>query len=879
MAAPTGILDRSHNGDKPADLEPALFPRVMGFGDDGLDAAASKDSIDESETAGWTKPAVDFMGTMSAGVAGTVFWSLAGRSRVSLPLRLLGSTAMSGVTRTLVQGGLESLLLPESQRNSLKQNFAWGAVDGLAGIAGAAGETTAGEVSLRRLGRTYLGGVSDEMAELAGRKAIQSSLSCKFEYNISRGIAGGAAGGFVWGLPHELYENRKKLDTVDGWLNVTRGLSRDTVFGGLTGGALAELSTAAMNGRDLLGYGKAAISGDKNVTRMSLLHFNDLHSSLVGEVETLPQLSTKIKDLRGVAAAEGRTALLFDAGDNFSGNVAAGFTKTGYVETKAINMMGVDGFVPGNHVADGGGVEAWVSNIQQISKELGRELPAVCANIEAPGHPGFSGPAGEVYRPYRISEIATPTGGKERIGVLGLTTHELADTVPHGQLKYLDAYEQANKWIEHMRKPVSEGGEGLKTIIVNSHLGRSQDIKLAQTVEGISYIISAHSHDAEPVLLWTKNAANGWDVPIMQAGCKAKWLAETNLALRPDGSADKFRSFGKLHPMDRSVPADPTIKNFLDSHLQDLARLERQKYATPVLGEFSLSGIRGQHLRQTELGTLVARSILEGVNEGLPALNAERAAQGLAAIPPMTIMLEHTGGIRAGIEAGQQTRRSLSDVIINSGGPAERKELASAVFSGDELRKILEFGVADLPKPAHLVEKSQGLKGVWQSTRELFLGAPPESMHDYSGNFVQTEGLKYSIDLSKPVGSRVSSLKVSDGAGQFVPISPDAKYNVLCRSHPVEKWNKFGAFGEAMQQAGPDALQAHAQLKPVPISQVDMLEKYLRSRQYLSPSDFVSDNINNLTPRRWNPHVRPQLVPLGTISIESLMEDPRRKSG
>lgn len=825
----------------------------------------------------WEKTGAELTGTMAAGIAGSAVWAIAGRTELGIPLRVISTILASGGARVGVQGGIEHFFVPEKEKSSARELFGWGVVDGAAAVAGSAAEARMANWYTKRLGMGYLGaGISESLAETAGKKAIENSLEAKFKFSVVRGITGGATGGFVWGVPHELYNARTGLDTTAGWQHVADSLVKDTMLGGITGGAFAGTITAATNARDVAGYTLAKLTGDAGQTKMQLLHFNDMHSSLLGTESTLPQLSTKVNDLRADAARKGISSKLFDAGDNFSGTPEAGLSRAGYVETRAINDMGADGFVPGNHVADAGNadvdVTGWYEGIMRIRHELGRDIPGVAANIEVPKYPGFTGPNGTIYRPYRIMEVAGANGQTERVGLVGLVTKELEDAAKDGQIKYLDAETEANRWISHLNKPVSEGGEGINKVIVLSHLGRNEDLALARNVKGISYIVSAHSHDAEPVMLWGKNHQTGWDVPIMQAGSQAKWLAESQLSFKPSGAADKYRTFGQLHRISEDIPHDPKVQSFLEQHLGPMLDLENQKLDASVARPFHIDGARGSAGGQTPLGFLISKAVKDGVNEHLPELNAARAAQGLEPLEPVTIMLKHTGEIREELPAGAPSYRTVAKMFLNTGSvERETRELAIAKLTGSELEKVLNFGVEDFPSPMNTGER--GWAKVSGALKQMFQGEPPAQLHDYPGNFLQTDGLKYSIDLSKSPGQRVSNIEILDGAtNQYRPVDPNESYRVLTFNHPIEKWNKNGVFGPELQSAGEAGIRAHVDAQSVPLSQVDLTIDYMNKAHILDPSAFNSDNITNLTPPSWRPTVRPTVGTIGGITVDETRE-------
>ena len=862
------------------------------------------------QSASWRKMASEFTGTMSASVAGAVAWNLIGRSELgvlTLPVRIAGTALASGLTRAGTQGAAESLLLKPEEHTDWKANFKWGIVDGFAGVAGAAAETRAGTLFQRKLGTQFLGEDLGRTSSLVGQDVIANSLAAKMKYNVIRGVAGGTVGSLAWSLPHEIYNNRNDLDTASGWMHVGEGTAINTLIGGATGGILSGGFTAARNAGDIYKYGAAHFSGDGGTSRLNIGHFNDLHSTLFGDRGSISQLSQAVKDLRATSAEKGITSRIFNLGDEYSGNVAATQTQGGYVENKAIHeIIQVDASVPGNHSADAthgkADFDRWMSNMARINAESTREFPGVSANIKIPGHPDFIGPEGQIYKPYRITSMTNANGVEEPVGVIGLSTHELASMKPikgtstfaeyvgevappghqpvAGEIAPIDgALVQAKKYVEELN------AQGVKKIIVLSHLGRDEDVRLAQEVAGISYIASAHSH--QQYGLWVKNPTTGWDVPVVQAGSQAGWLAESKLALKDTGAVDKYRSTLGLRRMNSDVAHDPEMDAFVSSAVSGIKELQDQHLPTTITGSFSMTGIRGDLLRQTQLGSLVSKGLLEGVNNNLDTVNAQLAASGIEPIAqPLNIIFKHAGDIRAGLGAGTPSRVDTGNMFLNG---FVDNELAAVRMNAPTIKNVLEFSVAEFDKPVHLQQQEASLASRAKTTaKELFTEPTPEPIHDYNGNFLQTEGLKYSVDLSQPIGVRISDIKVRNPAtGQYEPMTGNGIYDVLTLFHPVDKWAKAGAFGSEIQrqvELNPNT-EAHynfVEAKPIKLEQPALMEQYLTDPKWdgrISPDNYISDNITNKTPPRIDPSVKPgrigAMTGIGGASVaDSTKEKP-----
>ena len=102
--------------------------------------------------------------------------------------------------------------------------------------------------------------------------------------------------------------------------------------------------------------------------------------------------------------------------------------------------------------------------------------------------------------------------------------------------------------------------------------------------------------------------------------------------------------------------------------------------------------------------------------------------------------------------------------------------------------------------------------------------------------------------------------------GKLVPLDDNKIYKVVTRLHPFEKWHKYGVFGDQPLE------QAHKVLgtKPVKASQVDMLSEYIKGRT-IDPKVLgaVDGRITDLTPKAWQPSLRPGLSLISYSALES----------
>jgi 5'-nucleotidase len=242
--------------------------------------------------------------------------------------------------------------------------------------------------------------------------------------------------------------------------------------------------------------------------RLTILHTNDVHSRL----DPFPMDGGPNAGRGGVAAraalirkirSETDHVLLLDAGDIFQGTPYFNVFK-GEPEIQAMQMMGYDAAIMGNHDFDAG-----IDNFaEQLSKHA--RFPIVMCNYD------FRNTSMENrHVPYLVIKK-----GNLRIGITGVGI-ELAGLVPanlYGNTVYLDPIRHANEQADYLKTR-----KNCDMVICLSHLGdRYQENKvsdevLARESSHIDLIIGGHTHrffDAPRVY----NNRIGQEVVVNQVG-------------------------------------------------------------------------------------------------------------------------------------------------------------------------------------------------------------------------------------------------------------------------------------------------------------------------------------------------------------------------
>jgi sulfur-oxidizing protein SoxB len=265
---------------------------------------------------------------------------------------------------------------------------------------------------------------------------------------------------------------------------------------------------------------------------------------------------------------------------------------------------------------------------------------------------------------------------------------------------------------EEVRAQVEKARKaGAQLVVLLSHNGFDVDRKLAARVEGIDVILTGHTHDALPEPVKVGNTL------LIASGSHGKFVSRLDLDVQ-NGVVKGFRY--KLIPLF----ADVIKPDAAMSAAVDKARAPYAKELSRVVGQAD--------------GLLYRRGNFNGTFDDLicAALLKERDAE--IALSP---------GFRWGTSVLPGAPITVED--IHNATAITYPQVYRLPMTGERLKEVLE-DVAD----------------------NLF---NPDPYYQQGGDMVRCGGLGYSIDVSKPIGSRISGMTVLK-SGQ--PIDPKREYVV-----------------------------------------------------------------------------------------------------
>lgn len=267
------------------------------------------------------------------------------------------------------------------------------------------------------------------------------------------------------------------------------------------------------------------------------LHWEHFWRNGVGEYRRAggyARTATLIRQIR--TETQGR-CLFVDCGDTLHGTGPAQWTQ-GAIVVPVLNHIGIELMTPGNWDF-GFGPEVLRERIAQMN------FPVIACNVE------IAASGEKAFPPTQVREI-----GGVRVGFIGITTPIVTQTMTRkfgAGLRFNEPPDTLPRCIEKLRRE-----DKAELIVVVSHLGFAQDVKLAKEVEGIAVILSAHTHNRISQAIVVGRTI------LIQSGFDGTLLGRLDLAVR-DGHVCEFRH--QLLEVAEDVPVDTETQALVDVQL------------------------------------------------------------------------------------------------------------------------------------------------------------------------------------------------------------------------------------------------------------------------------------------------------------------------
>lgn len=497
--------------------------------------------------------------------------------------------------------------------------------------------------------------------------------------------------------------------------------------------------------------------------------------------------------LRTVRDTAQTPVILLDNGDFLQGqpsNYYYNFIDTNDLNltSRIMNYLRYDAASVGNH-----DIETGHSVYDKIAREL--DFPWLSANTvnTATGQPYFT--------PYTILHR-----NGIKIAILGMTTPGIPKWLPKylwEGLQFRDMIESARYWVKEIQqkeKPdlliglfhsgfnYNYGGENEHTSC-NENAG----VLVARAVEGFDVIILGHDHQEKQM---EETDPSGKKVVILDPKSHATYLGKITIRLNRKGRAYEKRITTELIPL-ADIPRDTAYLNHFQPDIEKVRR-----YIHTPLGKFThpLSGRDG----------------LFGPSAFTDLIHNAQLAVTQADVSFSTVLQKD-----ALIREGEVTVRDMFNLYSYENG------LYTMSFTGKEIDRYLEFAYGlqyNTMKNAddHLIRFKKDAEGNYlQNKQGQYI--PATDFFNYSC----AAGIKYTVNVSREAGDRVTILSMSDGT----PFSEDSTYSVA-----INSYRGNGGGGHLSQGLGWSKEEMEKRIVRIwPQDVRYYLSEYIKEKQVLAP--------------------------------------------
>lgn len=542
------------------------------------------------------------------------------------------------------------------------------------------------------------------------------------------------------------------------------GISRRNVLIGAT--AASALAAAGWSASPAV----AATNG--TTAKVTIMGTSDLHANVVNwdyykdaayydgsptretNAVGLSRVASLVKQVR---ADRGRgNTLLFDAGDTIQGTPLGFYyatvepvTETGATHPVAaqMNALGYDAVALGNHEFNYGldFLDNWISQM---------DAPVLAANAV---HAGTKVPR---YTPYTITQLKVAKGHPPvKVGVLGLTNPGVViwdKANVSGRVEVLDLVETAKRWVPVMK------AEGAHIIVVSAHSGESglstygselpieNAAKLvAEQVPDVDVVLFGHAHAEIPERLVT-NLVTGAEVIMSEPKNWGQRLSVFDLDLRYSRGKWSVVEHKAYLLNANTVVDDP-----------EFVAIVRDQHDAVVDYMHSKVAVSTEEMLAAE-SCWKDTAILDYVNV-VQAETVRAAVAGTAEASLPIVSIAAPFNRAASFPLGDVTIKDVAGLYIYD------NTLMASILTGKQITEYLEFSAEYFKTVAPDAPVDPA---AWTN-------APtPRSAFTPDYNYDQFSGVEYTIDLSKPVGQRISPL-VYDGA----PVADDQQFLVAVNNY------------------------------------------------------------------------------------------------
>ena len=474
-----------------------------------------------------------------------------------------------------------------------------------------------------------------------------------------------------------------------------------------------------------------SLSVNSQTINLKIIETSDIHGHIfpydfVNDTALYASQSQVSEYVKQERAKKNQEVLLLDNGDILQGQPVVYYynfekNKTKHICSRVMNYMKYDAATVGNH-----DIEPGHQIYDKVKNELNFPWMAANAVDNKTNKPYFE--------PYTI---ISRKGIK--VAVLGMITPGIPYWLPENiweGITFNDMIESAEKWVkiinekEHPDVLIGLFHSGVDytygNVTANTYRNENASKLVAQRVPGFDVIFAGHDHHKYNMKI--KNT-NGKEVILLDPECHADYVSVANISLKYDSLTNEYDKTveGELVDIKNYKPDAEFIKKFASDYN------EVKNYVSKPIGVFT----KTISTRDAMFGDSPFVDLIQNIQLSLTKAD-------ISFVSPLLF--------DAKINKGKVYVRDMFKLY------KFENLLYTMQLSGTEVKNYLEFSYDNWfnqmkDENDHLLRFKIDSTG--KTTNKLY----------YSFyNFSSAAGIKYTVDVAKPVGSRVNIISMADGS-------------------------------------------------------------------------------------------------------------------
>jgi len=270
---------------------------------------------------------------------------------------------------------------------------------------------------------------------------------------------------------------------------------------------------------------------------LSFVHVSDVHAHYNPDASGSSPLA-RLKGFYERTRRENPFTLLTNAGDDYEKGSIAEALSRGRTTRQLVQAMGYDVRTLGNHDF------AWgLEELLAFSRDPTAIVLATNTRMlddKSAAKPGWTD--------YAALEV-----GCVRIGFFGLVSRPWNERDEAYDGAYFPELRSDFRHLETAREIIARHRQEVDLLVLVSHLGLDEDIRLAEHTDGIDLILGGHSHSVEPRPVEVK------DTLILHVGANLEHIGRLDIDFDVRGRRIRSRAFDLVPNLEEHAPPDPVI--------------------------------------------------------------------------------------------------------------------------------------------------------------------------------------------------------------------------------------------------------------------------------------------------------------------------------